>query len=358
MLVFATATAVVLVVSAVLGGGVLLAVDVYLHKRMEKYAGVNVWGYRGPVVPRKKPGELRAVMLGGSTAFGYGTPWDQAIPAYLEQKLRSRLDGRPATVVNLAYNNEGSYSFLFTLKDYEYLEYDVALLYEGYNDLGGYNVSVFRHQSPVFRLTGYLPIFPVVFSEKAMALRAGGDLTAAYRQQRGEIKTVFRPNLTSRATATALKVTADISKSLEQQLERFAKAHAQIPPYQPSVGPADCPHPWTRYCQGVYKAVDSAVAQGKRVIVITQPYMRDDVGGPLHHQQQDALRTMLEKRYSGNPKVRYVDLGDAVDLKDAALCYDGVHLTPRGNEIVAERLVDPLLDLAGMRRAARVAPSR
>ena len=78
------------------------------------------------------------------------------------------------TVVNLGYNNEGAYSFTFTLNDYLSLRYDLAVLYEGYNDLmadpRAPNFSVFRHDSPVFRLTGYLPIFPIVFKEKAAAM--------------------------------------------------------------------------------------------------------------------------------------------------------------------------------------------
>ena len=35
----------------------LLIADVYLHRRAQYQAGVNVWGYRGPVVGWKAPGE-------------------------------------------------------------------------------------------------------------------------------------------------------------------------------------------------------------------------------------------------------------------------------------------------------------
>ena len=49
---------------------VLLAADVYLHWRVQNAGAVNVWGYRGPVVGRKQPNEIRVVVLGGSTAFG------------------------------------------------------------------------------------------------------------------------------------------------------------------------------------------------------------------------------------------------------------------------------------------------
>src|SRR5688572_6775225 len=74
--------------------GVLLAADLVLHYRAERSAGLNRYGYRGPVIGRKQPGELRVVMLGGSTVFGYGVAWNESIPVYLEAGLRERAGGR------------------------------------------------------------------------------------------------------------------------------------------------------------------------------------------------------------------------------------------------------------------------
>ena len=108
---------------------VLLALDVYVHARYEKGVLVNVWGYRGPTAGRKQPGEYRIAVLGGSTAFGYGVTWNESMPAILESRL-AQVPGR-FRVVNLAYNNEGAYSFTFTLKDYWYLKYDLVCLYRG-----------------------------------------------------------------------------------------------------------------------------------------------------------------------------------------------------------------------------------
>src|SRR2546428_13120524 len=68
----------------------LLAADVYLHRKYEKSAGFNIWGYRGPVAPRKKAGEYRVVVLGGSAAYGYGVNWDERKPAGLQPRLGSR----------------------------------------------------------------------------------------------------------------------------------------------------------------------------------------------------------------------------------------------------------------------------
>ena len=73
---FAAAAIMLSVLVTLLGA---LGVDLYLHHRAEKSAGLNRWGYRGPVVGRKAPGEIRVAMLGGSTAFGYGVTWDEAM---------------------------------------------------------------------------------------------------------------------------------------------------------------------------------------------------------------------------------------------------------------------------------------
>lgn len=323
----------------------LVAADIYLHRRFQESAGVNIWGYRGPVVGRKKPGELRIAYLGGSTAFGYGVSWDQAIPAQLEKKLNARLPPGVShvIVVNLAYNNEGAFSFTFTLDDYKYLDYDIVCLYEGYNDMTADpmkpNTSVFRHDSPVFKLTGYLPIFPVAFREKAGALRYGGDVSAFYKSVRGEpITTVFRPGLANRTAAGALDATAAIGESLERQL---AKVTEEPPRAVVGGDSSGCKYPWGNYCRSMFTAVDHALAMGKRVLVITQPYIGDS-----HVDQQSTMAAALARRYQGNPRVRYANAGDAVDMTDPLDGYDHMHLTAPANAAVAERLVEPVLALA------------
>jgi hypothetical protein len=112
----------------------LLAADVYLHFRVENLAGVNVWGYRGPTVGRKQANETRVVVLGGSTAFGYGVPHTETFPYYLQQLLNGR-GAKAYRIINLGSLSQGAYGFRFDLADYAYLRYDVAVLYEGYNDL-------------------------------------------------------------------------------------------------------------------------------------------------------------------------------------------------------------------------------
>jgi hypothetical protein len=353
-----------------LGG--LLAADLYAHHRAERSAGLNVWGYRGPLAGRKRPGEVRAVMLGGSTVFGYGSPWYEAIPALLEQELdrdneparRSlapRLRSRPAEreskgggggrwkVINLGFNNEGAYAFLPTLQDFAWLDADLVLLYEGYNDVmagGEPNLSVHRHESPVFRLTGYFPILPALLDEKRLSLQFGGDLEAAYaatRRREGDPPIVFRPSFAARTGAAALNTALKVGESLSRQLDRIAKE-----PHEPGrpAGEAGCSGRWVPYCDSVYRAVRYALDQGQRVLVVGQPRMADEGPRRVHESQQQALAAMIAQHFGHDSRVRYVDLGDTVDLNDTNLSYDKMHLSVDGNRVVARALVAPVQALA------------
>ena len=332
-------------------GGVLLAVDVHLHTKYQTSAGFNVWGYRGPAAGRKQAAEYRVVVLGGSAAYGYGVTWSQAIPALLEQRLAAVAPaGRTFRVINLAYNNEGAYSFAFTLRDYAYLNYDLVCLYEGYNDLMGDpnapNVSIFRHESPVFRLTGYLPIFPIVFKEKAAAMVSGGDAGALYRSQE---KTVFRPDLATQAAAGVLRTTAEIGQSLERQLGRTTPEPAHRIGEVDSTG---CKHPWGQYCRSIADGVRTALAANHQVLLASQPYEIGEFLHARHVEQQHEAAAMLERTFGGDPRVRYVNLGDTVDLSDPALSFDRMHLTVAGNRQLTEHLVRPVLEMASHRAAA------
>ena len=312
----------------------LFSLDVYLHHRYAQSAGLNTRGYRGPVLARKRPGELRIAVVGGSTAFGYGVTWQNAFPALLAAKLNEIKPSRPVTVANLGYNNEGAYSFKYTLSDFLYLDYDLAVIYTGYNDLGEANTQVYRHQSPVFRLTGYMPITPVVLREKAMALRAGGDLEGAYNG-----KVAFNAKPKDRAAAAMLDTTVGVLNALEGQLGRLTVNH----PATELSHDGSCPPRWQFYCQQVYEATQFAVMHGKKALVVTEPYISD-----THVEQQTAMANMIARRFAGNPRVRYVNLGRTVDLKDPSLAWDGMHLTIAGNRKVADALAPATLDFLGM----------
>src|SRR6185436_17513101 len=91
----------------------------------------------------KAPGEIRIVMLGGSTVYGFDVEVEDALPAQLEHAMAGVTPN--VRVVNL-----------------------------GYNDILGDaspNTLQKRHASAIFRSIGYFPILPLVLREKATFLR-------------------------------------------------------------------------------------------------------------------------------------------------------------------------------------------
>lgn len=328
----------------------LLAGDTYAHAKFDDFGGLNRWGYRGRVVGMKEPGEYRIVVLGGSTAFGYGVRYWEAWPAQLEDQLHAPrpADGhlvvgrRDITVINLGYNAEGSYAMRQTLDDFEWLRPDAVLLYEGYNDLGGINRNVFRRDSVVFRKTGYLPILPLVLHEKLMALQSGGFLDAAYRDER----VVFHPTLGQRASIAGVSGADAVVRSLTKAANRLA----------PNVSAKDVttdPIAW--YVTNMSACIDWAHSRNLPVLVVGQPTV-----SAMHVAQQDALRAMVNRHIfvydeaaglhsaevalPPSLAVRYINLGSLIDLHDTSLVLDGLHLNREGNRRIADALVSPILD--------------
>lgn len=305
----------------------LLGADLYLHHRYDRVSTVNVWGYRGPLIGGKPSGAVRVVVLGGSTAFGYGVSWDEAFSYYLEQRLNERAPGR-FSVVNLGFNNESAASFLPTLQDFEFLNYDLAVLYEGYNDLlERARYDVYRRQSMVFTATGYMPILPMVLQEKLFAWRYAGDVGRGYQRDGADERTVFRSSHDRQAGG---------GLALERQLG------ALTPDAGAAAATDGCAPDWTQYCTAVLQAVRYARSQGARVIVATQPYIAD-----RHINQQEALSRAITGEFAADPGVVRANLGRTIDLRNPEQAFDGIHLTATGNRIVAAALVAPILTLAG-----------
>jgi len=331
---------------------ILLGLDVYAHHRFERGVLVNVWGYRGPTIGRKAPGEYRVAVLGGSSAFGFGVGWDESMPALLEKKLAGSTPR--VRVVNLAYNGEGAYSFPFTMDDYAYLRYDMVLMYEGYNDLLGDPATpqrqVFRRESPIFRLTGYLPIFPIVAREKASVLLYG-DTRAVYANAH-HTSVVFTPGLAAKTTAEILTSAAAIGESLDREVGRTLSP-AATNPAPTAVDGSGCDGVWAPYCRLMFTAVSKARGMRKDVLIVTQPYLLGDRIRAAHEAQQKTLETMLARKFGGDPGVRYVNLGNALDVSDPEMSFDRMHLTYRGNDRIAGDLRRPVQEMAEKSQGGR-----
>ena len=340
------------VAAAVLGGlltpvAAIAVLDVHLHHKFERGVLYNVWGYRGPVLGAKSRDEYRVAVLGGSAAFGFGVPYEESMPALLEARIRRHQPS--ARVVNLAYNSQGAYSFIPTMEDYAFLRADAIVMYESYNDLLSGPLqpthAVFRRESGVFRLTGYLPLFSIVAREKASVLLYG-DTRAVYERAQ-HAQTVFTPGAARKTSAAILRSAAAINESLERQFDRVVAKPSAVPQTSSASG---CGGTWSAYCNLVYDAIRWARSRRMQVLVATPPYLLGERLRAAHVAQQREMADMIRRDFATDPDVQYVNLGTAVDLVDPALSFDRMHLTADGNTRIAAALEAPVLDLRARRQ--------
>jgi hypothetical protein len=54
---------------------------------------------------------------------------------------------------------------------------------------------------------------------------------------------------------------------------------------------------------------------------------------------------MLQARFGANQRLRYVNLGRLLNLRDRAVAYDGLHLVATANDQVAAQLTGPVMEL-------------
>jgi hypothetical protein len=267
-----------------------LMLDVGAHRRDDPHV-INQFGYRGPARASKRSGELRVVIVGGSAAFGAGTPWPSTLGPELVSamnKTKGLPDAAPfADVQNLSEPLAGADSYVPVLESYDYLEPDLIAVYDGYDPVGGELRG--RRRSMSFRSTGYLPI-------------------------------LFGPG---RRLADA---EPGIASALTDAVTRG--------------GDPSCEGLFSRYCAAMVGTVRFALAERRSVIVATPPYVTD-----RHRMQQVSLASELARLFNGEARFRYIDLGRTVDLHDSAQSPDGVHTTASANRIIAGALAGPVVSL-------------
>jgi hypothetical protein len=264
--------------------------DLSAHARRERVRGPNMWGFRGPA--RLKAAGTRVALVGGSAAYGYGVDWDVSIPYFLGQGLYRR--NPPTDVVNLAAVGDGAASYIATLQKYSYLRPNALCIYDAYAGLGVTGREGARNASLLFRSIGYFPIV-----DDVLARRHPWD--AAERA-------VLDPLLRDDASGAAPDVSCEAGSRA--------------------------------VCTAIGDTIAWALARQMVVAVVAPPY-----ASRRHEVQQGSLARALAARFPGERRVRLIDMGRQVDVRDRKDSFDGLHLTPAGNELVSQNLIDPIYQL-------------
>lgn len=266
-----------------------IALDMRAHYHVQDLGGVNVRGYRGPIMNRRRPNEIRVALVGGDFAYGWGVAAAETLPFSVRRIVElnaNRIGARESVVtsVNLAARGLDVSAYGSWIERFAYLQPDVLCVLP---DPSSYAASDGRYlpdrRSRLFQRFGYSPILPLVLHEKAQLVHSAALDAAA-----GVLERV------------------DLAAPME-----------------------------VRSTQDAYGALENAVTAALRVarigVVVVLP---PDGGVPAPDSSRDR-------------RLRVVDLAAAPAMHDMSLRLDGFAFSVAGHSRAADEIAPAVIELIG-----------
>ena len=279
---------------------------------------INSRGFRGAEIQDAKArGGVRVVALGASSTFGYHDRDDETWPVYLEAELERGCPSRDFEVVNLGIPHQTARNILAILREEALrLDPDVAVFYEGANDASAVKDRVIEATST--------PIGRLLKGPSKWSLAAA--LIDSLVHERTRFDTL------SALSAALPEARAEFTASLEA-LRQASEAHGVqliVASQQTSSrsSPED-PIRQSRYLE--------EVAVVRREVEERQSMSSNELKLLAHAELMEAQRDWVERSGAG-----YVDILAALD-HDREVLISFVHLSPRGNQLIAAALAPEIL---------------
>ena len=271
------------------------------HRHTELLGGVNIWGYRGPVMTRKAINELRIATVGGDLAFGWGVAASETSTAALRQAVSFALDrpGAPNRIfsaVNLGAMGLSPDGYAEKLRRFAYLMPDVVCVLF---DSPGPRRRPWMpsDDSAVTAATGYVPLLPLVVEEKHRVRPVVAVAAAFTRVDRQLFRLLYRQR--------------DEREAPQERIDASGSAAARAA---------------------------SAALDDHAAVVVVLPPDRQEADARFQRAVADALQPMF-----ASGRVALVDLGAESDLFDPSVLLDGVNLSAAGHSRLAERIAPAVL---------------
>jgi lysophospholipase L1-like esterase len=299
---------------------------------------INSRGFRGGEIDEtKKPGVTRIITLGSSSTFGYYDRDNETYPYYLEQILNksSEVTGR-FEVINLGIPHLRSEEILSLFQAEAIpLRPDVVTFYEGVNDAARGNPSV--NEGDDRRDPGQRPKQSATTPVKAFyGIVRDHLVTVAFidsiRQNMIAEPTFNRGEVERHMTGTSEHFIENIDKLYREcqqrgiifvALKQQAKSHLV----------KDADMKGVTYAQEVHMVKDKLEKEG--AIKVRE----------LHLLAHSTLTTDLEQWATSN-HVPFVNIQKALD-QDRDVLMSWVHLSPRGNRMIANALAEEIIRVVG-----------
>ncbi len=279
--------------------------DYYLHYRLPQ--GFNTEGYRGALLDDKEENEYRIACFGGSTTYGYLLAKNESYPFLLEQELQKKAD-KKYSVANLGANGQGIYGVSKDVDYYDYLNYDAAIIYDGYNDRNpvDFNLLDFRGSDFIFHL----------FKYKTITFFYLKDKYTLWNTPENEVsKPVF-----DKRSASSVKIKNTLSEYFSKN-DSLAEAMF-----------LNNKKPYEEYLKCLEKTLTNLISKNIKTYYVCQP-------NSYNSTQQKLVRELINKKFT--TKIRYINLSDAFENMDE-YSFDGMHLTLKGNLRLAKIMNDSI----------------
>lgn len=309
--------AALIIESVVIAGLLTIALDITAHKRVERLGGVNIWGYRGPVMPQKRPNEIRIAVVGGDLAFGWGIAASETLAPTLRQFVSLETDKpggalRPVTSVDLGAVHLPPGQYAAWIDRFAYLRPDVICIVADPRErhLRGVPVLPNRESAP-FALFGYVPILPLVVEQK-------GELGRSTTLQR-------LGRALAHADAAGFRLIVPASGRENGGAGRQSSAS---------------------YARSIEAAARAALRAGAAVVIVAPPY---DGAADAEVRDHEAVAGVIASRFANEPRVAFVDLGDEADVYDDGLWLRELALSTAGQAKAAEYVTPAVLNLIAAR---------
>lgn len=336
-------------------GPVKLALSPYLlyktlpNQKTESFS-INSMGLRGGEIVEKAPSQTRILILGASTAFGFGAKSD-------DETFAALLSADPAfEVINgsvIGYNSMQELRYFES--ELIALEPDYVITFDAYADIfDAWNRLVALGKEKTGLEMNYnMLVMPQIQNE----------LTANYFTQTSAFAALGRFLRVTLRKSACIRL---LDNAVQDTLERSIKSQRRAMP---------CPEMTDAYFDKIVKAYTNNLLRIAQIceenhIGYTAAFQPELGGKQARTEQEEALLNLIEQlapHYKDNyPAIyqRFIDASnqillqqniDAMDVtrappfanSDETLFVDSAHFTLRGNQIVAELLGKHLKKRAG-----------
>ena len=300
-----------------------------------EWINTNSLGFRGSEVnPSPTPGTLRVVVIGASAAFGWYVRDNETIAYYVQQKLTKELN-QPVEVINAAVGTITSFQELMILETKVLsLKPNLVVIYDGYNDLyyasapkwDGTSPSV-QYAKEVMREVNNRQPSSIVNQTIQVAMRNSEFLStlnllyiAWIVKQQANTPTEFQPNAITVYQQNLKKIEL-ISKNEDINL--------------------------VFVLQPILTSDSKILANEEKIVLdrLDEPRKRVVTNYPQ-------LINFFKKSAQENASASFLDYTNVFQSSSEHLYYDLVHYSPQGNQIIADRLTNDLVEVIKQKQGA------